>query len=218
MARRSEFIATATLAAVVTGAAAPATAAGETATGTNGYAFDRAAFERRLARPVPHRQVFGAVKHAQGIVLHYMRNALDAYREGFGEGPGTLHVAAVLYGPALAAVCPDALWTTYGLTSVLKSFGETFQAGATGTNPHATDVASLVADGASFFVCNNALHEFTQSLADGPQAGGAGAAEIYAAFYKAVRARPSVIVVPAGVAALNAAQEAHFTYVAATSR
>jgi intracellular sulfur oxidation DsrE/DsrF family protein len=210
--KRSVFltVASGTAAALAVAAAGPADAA------ANGFSFDRAAFEAVLARPARHKQVFGTARLGGGVVLHYMQNSLNAYRDGFGEGPGTLHVAAVFYGTSLAAVCPDGLWNSFSLETYLARSGEAFDQGTRGVNPYASQVAALRAAGASFFVCNNQLGEFSQALANAPEGASSDPDTIYAQFAGTLRKEPAVMLVPAGVAALNAAQEAHFTLLQAT--
>ncbi len=213
MLHRSVFLKVATATTAALALAPPAAAL---AAPSGAFSFDRAAFEAVLARPVRHRQVFGTARLGNGLVLHYMQNSLTAYRDGFAEGPGTLHVAAVFYGTSLAAVCPDALWKTFSLQTFLARSGEAFEPGAGSVNPYTSQVAALRGAGASYFVCNNALTEFSQSLADAPEGAGADPAAIYAQFAAALRKEPAVMLVPAGVAALNAAQEARFTLLQAT--
>jgi intracellular sulfur oxidation DsrE/DsrF family protein len=189
-----------------TAAAAPA----------GGFTFDRAAFEAVLALPARHRQVFGTARLGGAVVLHYMHNALVAYRDGFAEGPGTLHVAAVFYGTSIAAVCPDALWKAFSLQRYLTRTGEAFEQGTSDGNPYGDQVAALHASGASFFVCNNSLNELAESLANAPEGSGSDPGTIYTQFAATLRKAPGVMLVPAGVAALNAAQEARFTLLQAT--
>jgi len=208
--KRSEFLALSVAATAVAAQARPAAAAG------SGFAFDRGAFEAVLARPFRHRQVFGTARLGGGLVLHYMQNSLNAYRDGFAEGPGTLHVAAVFYGTSLAAMCPAALWKTFSLQTFLGRTGEAFEQGKRGINPYADQVTALRTAGASFFVCNNALREVTEQLANAPEGAGSDPNAIYAEIAPLLRREPSVMLVPAGVAALNAAQEAHFTLLQAT--
>ncbi len=213
MFKRSDFLGAAALATAGAAHAQPAAAA---ALAAGGFAFDRAAFEAVLARPARHRQVFGTARLANGIVLHYMQNSLNAYRDGFGEGPGTLHAAAVLYGTSLAAVAPAALWKTYSLDAFLTRTGEAFEQGSHGTNPYAAQLPPLRTAGASFFVCNNALREFSEQLSNAPEGAGADPDAIHSAFAVALAKEPNVMLVPAGVAALNAAQEARFTLLQAS--
>jgi intracellular sulfur oxidation DsrE/DsrF family protein len=210
---RSSFLTVASGAAALAlaGAGAPAAAAP-----AGGFVFDRAAFEAVLASPARHRQVFGTARLGGALVLHYMRNSLVAYRDGFAEGPGTLHVAAVFYGTSIAAVCPDALWKAFSLEKYLTRTGEAFEQGASDGNPYGDQVAALHASGATFFVCNNALNELAESLANAPEGSGSDPGTIYAQFAATLHKAPGVMLVPAGVAALNAAQEAHFTLLQAT--
>jgi intracellular sulfur oxidation DsrE/DsrF family protein len=201
------------------------------ARGTSASAWNRGAFEAILARPYRHRQVFASARMSDGLVLHYMENSLQAYEHGFGEGPGTLHAAAVLYGPALAITLRDEMWTKYRLATVLsgaaaqEGLRERVQgmvdsllhrgsdgASASSGNPYAARLAALVARGASFFVCDNALHKLSQTLSvtmHSPDS---------EAIHNDLGAHllPGTMIVPAGVAALNAAQEARFTFFQAT--
>ncbi|HTJ25670.1 MAG TPA: hypothetical protein VMA36_05830 [Candidatus Limnocylindria bacterium] len=229
---RREFLSATTAVALGGVASAPVRAA--TVQGWN-----RAAFEAILARPYRHRQVFGSARLANGLVLHYMENSLNAYEHGFGEGPGTLHTAAVLYGPALTVTLSDDMWVRYRLAALLNDSGAehglrahvhgivTGVEGIVGslmhrgvgegdpaspTNPYAARVAALVARGASFFVCNNALRNFSRTLAT--QAPGPDATAIHDDL--AAHLLPGTMIVPAGVAAINAAQEARFTFFPAT--
>ncbi len=215
MINRSSFLgvaggAAATLA--VAGAGSPPAAAAA----AGGFVFNRAALEAVLARPALHRQVFGTARLAGGVVLHYMHNSLVAYRDAFAEGPGTLHAAGVFYGTSIAALCPDAIWKTFALEKYLTRTGEPFEQGSNGGNPYAAQVAELHASGASFFVCNNSLTELARDLSNAPEGAGSDPTEIYAEFASELRKAPGVLLVPAGVATINAAQEAHFTLFVAT--
>jgi intracellular sulfur oxidation DsrE/DsrF family protein len=181
------------------------------------FSFDRAAFDAQLAKPYPHRQLFGSTKLADGAVLHYMENSLRAYADGFGEGAGTLHVAAVLYGTSLALAAQDAMWPKYDLAGVLRTEGETLQSSAGSKNPYAARVAALVAQGATFFICNNALSGAAYRLAKLVAHGEPTRAQVVTIHDDlAAHLLPGAMVVPAGVAAINAGQEARFTYLQAT--
>ncbi len=207
MLTRSGFLA-ATAAAQMVAAAAPAAA---TTAAPGRYVFDRARFATFLAKPAKHRQVIAWPTLKDGAGLHYAENALAAYADGFGEGPGTLHVALVLYGSALAALLPDALWKTYSLETFLPKIGEKLEKNGE-RNLYLTRVLALAQGGVTFFVCNNALHGITEALASNAEAHGAGTDQLYAAFAEAIAPLPSAQIVPAGIAALDAAQEARFTF------
>jgi intracellular sulfur oxidation DsrE/DsrF family protein len=181
------------------------------------FSFNRAEFDAELAKPYRHRQLLGSTKLADGTVLHYMENGLRAYADGFGEGPGTLHVAAVLYGTSLTLVTDDAMWSKYGFAGTLRTEGETLDASAATKNPYAARVAALVTQGAAFFVCNNALSGTAYRLAKNAAHGEPTRGQVVAIHDDlAAHLLTGATIVPAGVAAINAAQEAHFTYVQAT--
>jgi intracellular sulfur oxidation DsrE/DsrF family protein len=184
-----------------TAATPPAGAARE------GSPFDFPAIAARLARPAAHRQVFAAAKVSDGDVLHYMVNSLNAYETDYGEGPGSLHVAAVCYSAAVMMLLDDAAWTKYQIASLLKHRGDP----ATTTdakNPFDASLAALVARGASFFACNNALRGTANGIvqyATSTEPVGVILADLQRHLV------PGALLVPAGVAAVNQAQEAKFT-------
>lgn len=78
------------------------------------------------------------------------------------------------------------------------------------TNPFIDPLHALMQRGASFFVCNKALTGLAVSIANLPGAQ-PSADELLNALQSHVI--PGITIVPAGVAALNALQEAKFTYV-----
>lgn len=210
---RREFLAGAALLATGAKPAAVAKAVGPAP-------FDIAAFEARLAIPYRHRQVFAAHKVQGGSVLALMLSSLNAYETGFGEGKGTLHVAAVLYGTAPPIALDGEAWKKYDLWNVLRAVGDPLEAGSQTGNPFMhpsygdAAVESLALRGASFFVCNNALTGLATHLVTGTNSAYASVDEVLADLRAHVV--PGALLVPAGVAALNAAQEAKFTYLQAS--
>jgi hypothetical protein len=201
-------------------------------------AFPLARFQDALNAPFQHRQVFGAHGIDGAGVLSQMKNSLNAYEFDLGEGPGTLHVAAVFYGGASPLGVDDAAWTTYRLAKALAARGDDvswIEPDAQGSpvarprrpfdplarpgdplHPSADgSIEGLTKRGASFFVCNNALMGLATFLATSSPFGGGRGVDAILADLQAHLA-PGAILVPAGVAALNAAQEAKFTYVAAS--
>jgi intracellular sulfur oxidation DsrE/DsrF family protein len=195
--------------------AAPAAAAGAQ---TPSAAFDRKAFEAILNKPFRHRQVFAATKLSGAAVLNYMRNSLRAYAEGFGEGPGTLHAIGVFYGGAVALGLTGDMWRKYPIATTLEIpywGGSQFspKQNAAATNPYAAEVQALVDQGAHFFLCNNVMVNLAAAVSQsGPTA--PTVAQIHDDLV--ANLMPGTMVVPAGVAALNAAQEARFTLMQAT--
>lgn len=195
MTSRRSFIAAGAIVAAATGVPEVARAAAPD--------FDRAAFEARVRAPFPHRQAFASPLVANGAVLGFMFNSLNAYETGFGEGPGTLHAAAVFYHLGVALALDDAAWRTFGIADVLRRAGDRVAATVADGNPfvrqpHGWTFDELARRNASFFVCRNAL-------ADLARRGGTT--------YDALTAHllPGMSIVPAGVAAINALQEERFT-------
>jgi intracellular sulfur oxidation DsrE/DsrF family protein len=164
--------------------------------------FDRASFEARLRAPFRHRQAFASAEVADGAVLGFIFNSLNAYENGFGEGPGTLHAAAVLYHNAVALALDDLAWQTYGIPDVLRRVGDGVRTSGDGNpfvrGPRGWSFGELQSRNASFFVCQNALTDLAQRC-------GTTLAALVA------RLLPGMMLVPAGVAAINALQEEHFT-------
>jgi intracellular sulfur oxidation DsrE/DsrF family protein len=197
--------------------AGSAGAAGEAAVA--GSPYDLAAVRATLHRPSRHRQVFGVARVADGLAIGQMRHSLDAYETALGEGPGSLHVAAVFYGRGVVMLLDDRAWRTYALAQGLRQRGDTPVREGDG-NPYWSDGAngpalhSLAMRGASFFACDNALADWAAYIVSMAGASDRSLDEIH----RDLRARlvPGALLVPAGVAALNMAQEAHFTYVQAT--
>ncbi|MBV9102927.1 MAG: hypothetical protein JO060_05000 [Candidatus Eremiobacteraeota bacterium] len=198
--------------------------------------FQTTEFSRLIHRPYRHRQVFGAHRAENGSLFGHMREALNAYEYDLGEGAGTLHAAAVLYGTAATLGLDDELWQRYRLAAVLTARDDDVEAAANGRkgNPflhgrHAYDptlprsdvrhpshddsIDALQRRGASFFVCNVALVALGSFIAANPHYAGGRELDGVLADLRAHLAF-GMVLVPSGMAALNAAQEARFTYVA----
>jgi intracellular sulfur oxidation DsrE/DsrF family protein len=196
---RGAFLAAGALGAASAGLAHPASAASAT--------FDRAAFEVRLRLPFRHRQAFASGQVADGAVLGFMYNSLNAYETGFGEGAGTLHAAAVFYRNAVALGLDDDAWRSYALTTVLRNAGDRVTSSAEGNpflhTPPGWAIADLQRRNASFFVCQNALNGLALRCGTSLQT-------------LEGHLLPGMMLVPAGVAAVNALQEERFTLFVAT--
>lgn len=171
--------------------------------------YDFAAIAERLARPAVHRQVMAVNRVADGTIVGYAKHSMDAVEIAMGAGPGAMHVAAVFYGRGVVLGASSAMWKTYRLAENLKRRGDplSFQ---TDGHPFAAEFAALVARGTSFFVCDNALADWSTYLVT---TAGFNDRTIEAV-HADLRAHlvPGALLVPAGVAALNTAQEARFTY------
>lgn len=190
-------------------------------------AFDAARFASILALPARHRQCFASAKLANAIVLEKMVASMYAYEVDLAEGAGSLHAVAVLYnGVSIAIAMNDALWNDVIVpsyphfpTQFRNEFSHAPVAGKGNPYLHRTSAAlqddttveALVSRGAHFFVCNNALHGYASFLAD---SGHGSETSIYGQLVGGLV--PGSYVVPAGVMAINACQEANFTYLQAS--
>jgi hypothetical protein len=235
--RRAFVIGAATIAA----AAAPAAAGAADVTPTpapapsplKGYDdtvpfhFDRAAFAAILNRPAEHRQVLTVRSFADARDgLSLMRNSIEAYIDPmyFAAAPNSFHAAAVFYhGSSPLLAVDDSMFAKYPLAATIIAFAGFAGTGKPGIDKAATKhpaplFGELVAQhGASFFVCNNALSGISAYLAGqlAPAGTAATRAQVVAIHDDlAAHFLPGAFLVPAGVAAINAAQEARFTLLA----
>jgi len=208
MSSRRTFLA-ATSALAASRPVASATAAAPTA-----GAYDFAAIDAALGRQARHRQVFAVARVADGVAFALMAHGIDAYAVARGEGRGSLHAAAVFYGRGVILGLADTMWRRYRLAEHARRRGDDLTTQTATHNPFADRIASLQVNGATFFVCDNALLDWATYLvtiagaaADSPQA-------VHAKLRRNLVA--GALLVPAGVAALNDAQERHFTFVQAS--
>lgn len=177
------------------------------------FDFDQARFNQMLAKPAKHKQCFGATKIDDGNVMNGMANTMNAYEQYLGEAPGSVHTAAVLYhGAAIALAMNDAVWNDLLLPSLKAApakLKDEFSGTKAGTgNPYAKQLAGMVARGSSFFVCHNAIAGFAGIAAGALKR---PVESVHAAIMAGIL--PGALVVPAGVMAINACQEAKFTYI-----
>ena len=223
------------------GASALALSAAQVATfGTPASAvagpYDLAAVEARLMLPFRHRQAFGSHALADGAAAGFMLNSLNAYEFDYAEGPGTLHVLGIFYGTSVAMLVDDAAWKKYKLDVVQQRRGDPAKrAVAGGGNPYAaatssldpsaargdlhgfyhdTSLAALTKRKASFFACDNALRGLATDIAVSYAMSDQPVQTVHAD----LRAHllPGTLLVPAGVASVNAAQELKFTFIPAS--
>ncbi len=214
------------------GAAAmiPATAASvaSAASAAPAFHFDQARFDAILASPARHRQCFASTKLSDGLVLEKMVSSMYAYEITLSQGAGALHAVAVLYGGlSVALAFNDELWNEIVVPSYARiepkyrvQFASQPVAGKgnpylhrASSQPLVDDqaVEPLVSRGANFFVCNNALEGYAGLFA---RALDASSDAIYQRLVKGLV--PGSMPVPAGVMAINACQEARFTYLQVT--
>ncbi|MGD1066463.1 MAG: hypothetical protein ABR975_06565 [Vulcanimicrobiaceae bacterium] len=221
MTTRSTFLAVTATGATLAAAAriAPAAAA----------SVDNRAMEAILAHPARHKQVIGAPRINLGASLRFAGNGLNAFQFALGQGAGSLKIVAVFYGTSLFYVFDDAMWDRYKLFDVLDRTGDPLPALVHGTqNPfyHARSamnshddpndehgfyrdfsVEALTRRGVSWFACDNALHSTSNEIA---RLQNADPQHVYDDLR--THLVPGTTIVPAGVAAIVLAQEAHFTF------
>jgi intracellular sulfur oxidation DsrE/DsrF family protein len=181
---------------------------------TPGNTYDFAAIDAALGRAARHRQVFAVARVADGVAFALMTHGIDAYEVARGEGRGSLYAAAVFYARGVILGVGDAMWRRYRLAEHARRRGDELAVEGTTGHPFADRIASLEKRGASFFVCDNALRDWATYLvttagfsADSPES-------VHAEFRRNLVA--GALLVPAGVAALNDAQERRFTFVQAS--
>ena len=213
MSSRAEF-----LTVLAAAAATPAATRGKPA-----FDFNKAAFERILSKPAAHKQCFGIKRMDGGSGLFAMNNTIQAYEEYYDERPAATQTVGVLYhGAAILMALSDSFWNDILVPYVKKAGAQEADLAADvhpgKGNPYlhsatkdANDVSvqSLVALGSSFFVCHNAIKGMSKQVA---QTLHRPEAAIHRHILDSIV--PGCMAVPAGVMALNACQEAKFTYAA----
>lgn len=219
-------------AAATIAAAGLARATGSTAlaAGADGAVLSYDAFLATARAPFKHKQLFTSPRANDGAVFAYMRNSLNGYQFGWGEGPGTLHAVAVLNGIGVAQGVNDAMWARYRLAELMGRAGDPVKsAGAERGNPwlhgagtyprNDTDpsapynrdasIETLLRRGATFYVCNNALNGLAMKAVAAGFAGSSGADAVHAELRRNLI--PGGLLVPAGVTTIDALQQEHFT-------
>lgn len=191
-------------------AAVPATAPDVARSAVGGSVYDFAAIDVRLARQAKHRQIMAVNRVADGVVVGYMGHSMDAYESAMHEGPGAMHVGAVFYGRGVILGLNDTMWKTYRLAEASKRRGDVLTAQVSDGHPFATEFAGLVKRGAFFLVCDNALTDWATYLVTTAGFNDRTIEAVHADLRGHLVA--GAMLVPAGVAALNTAQEARFTY------
>lgn len=213
MSTRKDFIAASSLFALAPAAAQAASPSPAPHAPSLRWHFDKTRFDRMLARPAAHKQCFGATKIDGGAVIEGMNNTINAYVDYLGETQASVHTAAVLYhGAAIALAMSDSVWNEILLPlakDAPPTLREQFADAKTGKgNPYTGQVRQAVARGSSFFVCHNAIVGFSHMAAASLKK---PVESVHAAILAGIV--PGALVVPAGVMAINACQEAKFTYI-----
>lgn len=189
--------------------------------------FDLSAFDSALTVPAPHKHLFTAAKLNGGLILDAARSTLNAYHD-IGVSLKEVQPAVVFYHFSSFLGFNDAIWNEFFIPLQPKGSQHNVMAtdfasvydGKTRGNPclHSTgkdddtSIEGLIADAnARFFVCNNATKYIAgyaaSKLKRDPLA-------VYANM--ASNLVPNAMLVPAGVWAVHAVQERHYTYLQAT--
>jgi intracellular sulfur oxidation DsrE/DsrF family protein len=190
------------------------------------FTFDRAAFQSVIEKPYAHRQLVAPASFsAATVAMSHFSNSIAAYADpnGFAGGVNSLHCVAVLYsGFSYNMVLDDAMYAKYQIgifnDEEMRPNDESMRAYWTSLkkNPMAEFLRPLIDEGVSFFVCNNALTSLALQIARRVASKGDAAVtrEQVITIHDdlAKHFLPGTMLVPAGVAAVNAAQEARFTY------
>jgi intracellular sulfur oxidation DsrE/DsrF family protein len=185
------------------------------------FVFDRAAFEKSISRDAEHRHSYAAVTCDNGRVLDAMANVLNAYETSLGEKPASVISAAVFYhGTSVGLGFNDRVWNELLIPAIPKmpkrvtadlpplKVGDGNQWLHKPKNgAFDSSIETLASRGAIFLVCNNATTAFAYALA---KVLGQPATDVYARLAGGLV--PNAVLVPAGVWAVHALQEAHFTY------
>jgi hypothetical protein len=193
--------------------------------------FEIAAFDLALATAALHKHLFTSVKIDGGEVFGAMRGTLDAYA-GMGVSLKDVKPVAVLYhGYAIALGFDDLVWNQFFLPVLAlnatdersidakKDFDSVVDPKKKG-NPclhktggaDDTSIESLVADaGARIFMCNHATEGVASVVA---RKLGKNPADVYKTM--STHLVPNAMLVPAGVWAVHAVQERHYTFLPAS--
>lgn len=220
MQTRGEFLATGAIAALASPKASPSAAPAGSSEAP--FAFDLAAFDAMTSKPADHRHMFASTKLSGGTVLDAVKNTLDAY-SSLGIAPSGVSTAVVLYhGSALGLAFSDRIWKNLLVPAIPQA--PPFVRADLADHEHAAanpfwkpkkpgdaSVSGLLEGGTMFFVCNHAMHGFAGLLAAKTQR---LSADVYDELVAGLV--PGAKLVPAGVWAVSALQERHYTYLQTT--
>jgi intracellular sulfur oxidation DsrE/DsrF family protein len=179
--------------------------------------FDQGRFRRAISRAANHRHMFAAGSISGGAIVTAMFNTFYVYERTLKTPDSQVFMTGVLYhGLAVALALNDRAWSEL-LLPALSSFPPEFRndvrtLGTAGGNPvlHGganQSLPGLVSRGSVFFVCRNALAGVAGTVA---HVQGRSPADVYAQISGSLV--KGTMIVPTGVWAIHALQEARFTY------
>lgn len=180
--------------------------------------FDKAARDRILQTNNQNKQVFESVNAltvAPGVASLYihMQNSMNAFQFTEGLGAGGVATLAVLIGPSIVFALNDAMWKKYHVGSTFKldatntyyRASSNLELGGSPDDPNGIyqdwSAQAVMKRGGSFMVCHNATTAVAAFLAMQMQ----GDPKTALADFEH-NLLPGFLMVPAGVAAVQAAQ------------
>jgi hypothetical protein len=180
--------------------------------------YNRAAMMSALNGGGANKQVFQSVDPlliAPGIASLYMhmQNSMNAYE--FSLGAGKLSTLGVILGPSIVLALNDSAWKKYGFGKAMKlaptnayyAASSNLDVSASPDDPTGIyqdwSAQAVMKRGGKFFVCHNAMTAVAAVVSS--KVPGTTPAGVLADFEKNVL--PGFIVVPAGVAAIQQAQQ-----------
>jgi intracellular sulfur oxidation DsrE/DsrF family protein len=226
MGSRRDFI----VGAAVAASLAACNSGSESGSGQTGQAssntFDDATFNQIVSKTAAHKHCFGIAGIDGGEGLYAINNTYATYAYSLNVPLNQLFLVGVLYRVEPVAIAfNDEMWNSViipalphvspalrsNFESVSVTTGNPFLYRPPNSNGEDASVESLVSRGTRFFVCANATQQLAKAIGaatrQDPQT-------IYQAFASNLVQGASLV--PTGVWAILALQEAHFTYLQAT--
>ena len=165
-----------------------------------------------------HKQFFDSPTAAGGVPLVHIMNYYDTLKNAYGVKDVDIDAVGTFYGATTFYGLNDAMWSKYRLGEFLNPIDPTTPRDATAnpwrseptvlgmTLPQAS-IESLQKRGATFILCNNALHIFSGMLA---KARGLDPDAVYTDMVSNIL--PGVELVPGMVVAIEQAHAANLSY------
>lgn len=231
MTNRRDFLVSAAVAASLAACSSASTTT-TTASSLNGAgpgnsnAFDLAHFNQIIGRSATHRNSFGIAGIDGGEGLYAINNTYATYKLSLNVPVDEVFLVGVLYRVEPVAIAfNDDVWNDViipalphvapamrsNFESVRVSSGNPFLYRPPGATGDDASVESLVSRGSVFFVCANATLQLANFVANALHR---DTQTVYQDFISNLV--PGAFLVPTGVWAIHALQEAHFTYLQAT--
>ena len=176
---------------------------------SSGFTFDQAGFAAIVGKAAKHKLGFGAKEPSDGDIGDVMAMVGTVWQKDLGVAVRDIHAVGIFYHVGAVLGFNDALWNEiFPYREKIAMLSKTFESTEAGAgNPYKTQLDALAKRGASFLVCNNAITGIAHAIAHIEGKSPSATAERFRASLV-----PGSLVVPAGVWAIGAIQEAGFTY------